>query len=324
MNMAGTALGFNGLTFPAEFAVPFGPVAGPLEMAGFAFSGPGHVAIGEWATIAAPLVLASFLLVWGDAEYQPDFPVGRSGIQAGAERFACLAPECRWLRIDGGPVLLRNAVCEFDQRIPVFPILMTAHDMAQDKARLPGSATLFCIGIVAVMLFCAAGLSYFGGRLGPPIGDLTRIAGLSEKHYGFRGQGSGFAENHFTNLRYDDLLAGRGSGDIVVFGDSFSAAQTHNITWTNTLHARTGRSIDLVAVETLLEVRRYLQSAPFKSDPPRGGDRRNGRTYGVSAGKADDEECRMRGSRSAKADRADTGGGNADTLEAAGGVFQLR
>jgi hypothetical protein len=127
---------------------------------------------------------------------------------------------------------------------------------------------LFCIGTVLMMLLCALGISLFGHSLGPPVGDLTRIGGLSEKKFGFRGTGSGFAENHFSILRYDDLITGHNNGEIVVFGDSFSAAQTENITWTNTLYTRSGRNIDFVNIETLREIRKYFKSEVFKKNPP--------------------------------------------------------
>lgn len=64
VNMTETALGFNGLTLPASFAVDLGTFASTFEILGFTFSGPGHVAIGEWATLGVPLIIASFIIVW--------------------------------------------------------------------------------------------------------------------------------------------------------------------------------------------------------------------------------------------------------------------
>jgi alginate O-acetyltransferase complex protein AlgI len=64
MSMAKTALGFNGFTLPADFAIQLGNFGHSLEAIGLKFAGASHVAAGEWATIAAPMILMSFLIVW--------------------------------------------------------------------------------------------------------------------------------------------------------------------------------------------------------------------------------------------------------------------
>ncbi|MFT6556358.1 hypothetical protein [Sneathiella sp.] len=131
------------------------------------------------------------------------------------------------------------------------------------------NAKLFSILIVLVMALCAIGISLFGNSLGPPVGDLTRIGGLSEKNYGFRREGIGFTDNHFTVLRYDDLMSGKGKGQILTFGDSFSTPKDHNITWQNTLYEKSGLTIDFVEIETLKEIRKFFQSDTFRKAPPK-------------------------------------------------------
>jgi len=131
------------------------------------------------------------------------------------------------------------------------------------------NARLFSIFVVLFMIASAIAISLFGNSLGPPVGDLTRIGGLSEKNYGFRQKALGFTENYFTVLSYNDLLAGKGKGQILVFGDSFSTPKDYNITWQNTLFERSGLNIDFVEIETLKEIRQFFHSDSFKNTPPR-------------------------------------------------------
>jgi len=64
LSMSSAALGLQGLTIPAAFEAPFGPVADLLKQMGAVFSGPNHVGLGDWATLGAPFILLSFVIVW--------------------------------------------------------------------------------------------------------------------------------------------------------------------------------------------------------------------------------------------------------------------
>jgi hypothetical protein len=63
-------------------------------------------------------------------------------------------------------------------------------------------------------------------------------------------------------------MSGEANESIIVFGDSFSAPQIGNITWTNSLHALTGRSVGRVEIEALKGIKDYFQSSAFRQTPP--------------------------------------------------------
>ncbi|RKF14750.1 hypothetical protein D6850_07675 [Roseovarius spongiae] len=125
--------------------------------------------------------------------------------------------------------------------------------------------------LAALALFMAVAgvvVAATGWRLGPPVGDLTRISGLSERDHGWRGEATGYVENQFTPLGQDALMSNGGGPGIVVFGDSFSAPQPGNISWLNILHERTGHPVTLVDIVGLAEIRAYFQSEQFAQNPP--------------------------------------------------------
>jgi D-alanyl-lipoteichoic acid acyltransferase DltB (MBOAT superfamily) len=62
--MFGSIFGWHGLTIPLTFEASLGPVAETLKQLGFVFEGRNHVGLGDWATTGAPLIVASFFLVW--------------------------------------------------------------------------------------------------------------------------------------------------------------------------------------------------------------------------------------------------------------------
>jgi hypothetical protein len=130
------------------------------------------------------------------------------------------------------------------------------------------SPTMYVTVFVSLVAALAAGLSFFAWSLGPPVGDLTRVAGLSEYRYGWNGLSQGFAKNHFERTSLVALEAGADPGEILVFGDSYSFEQGNNITWTNTLHALTGRKIRLAELRTFKEVEDYFRSPAYARNPP--------------------------------------------------------
>lgn len=63
-NMFATALGFNGLVLPENFAIYLGDATGVLQAIGIEFAGPASVAAGEWVFNVVPLMVISGLIVW--------------------------------------------------------------------------------------------------------------------------------------------------------------------------------------------------------------------------------------------------------------------
>lgn len=125
------------------------------------------------------------------------------------------------------------------------------------------------VAALAIFMALAGGIvAATGWMLGPPVGDLTRISGLSEREHGWRGEATGYVENHFTPLGQEALMSGGGGPGIVVFGDSFSAPQPGNVTWLNILHEQSGHPVTLVDIATLAEIRDYLQSDAIAQNPP--------------------------------------------------------
>jgi hypothetical protein len=133
------------------------------------------------------------------------------------------------------------------------------------KPLSPASYVAVFVSLIATF---AAGLSLFAWSLGPPVGDLTRVAGLSEYRYGWNGVSQGFSQNYFERTSLQELEAGADPGEILVLGDSYSFEQGNNITWTNTLHALTGRSIRLVELRTFKDVAQYFRSPAYAKNPP--------------------------------------------------------
>ncbi len=144
---------------------------------------------------------------------------------------------------------------------------MTGPDSTSSTADEPKFRKYLAVLLAAVFTM-AIGIGGFALWLAPPTGDLVRIGGWSERDYGWQGTKTGFAEEHYDNIRLADLLEGAPTADILVFGDSFSRQQTGGISWINTLHEQTGRSVSFVRIYNLTVVQRYLDSDAFKAAPP--------------------------------------------------------
>lgn len=125
----------------------------------------------------------------------------------------------------------------------------------------------YVIGLVIVVLLMGGAMARLGAFLGPPVGDLTRVSGLSEVDYGWQGAMSGFLQNYYFYADETAGLINDEKADIVIFGDSFSAPQEGNITWINTLYAQTGKRIVLRDLTDLRAVKRYLQDMDFRDNP---------------------------------------------------------
>lgn len=121
------------------------------------------------------------------------------------------------------------------------------------------------LGAILALALSSAGFATF---LGPPSGDLVRIGGWSERNFGWQGTKRGFTENYYQETTLSELMEGGPTGDILVFGDSFSAMQPSNITWINTLHEQTGKSVRLLRLDGFFNVVRYLGSDAFQAAPP--------------------------------------------------------
>ncbi|WP_378212808.1 hypothetical protein U5922_014465 [Aquicoccus sp. G2-2] len=126
----------------------------------------------------------------------------------------------------------------------------------------------YALVLALFMALAGAVVAATGWYLGPPVGDLTRISGLSERDYGWRGEALGYVENQFTPLGQQTLMQHGAGGGIVVFGDSFSAPQPGNVTWLNILHEQSGYPITLVDIATMTEILDYLQSDAYRQNPP--------------------------------------------------------
>jgi hypothetical protein len=150
---------------------------------------------------------------------------------------------------------------------------MTPRPTVEDAA-----SRRYLVILLGAILAIAMSLAGFAVWLAPPSGDLVRIGGWSERNYGWHGTKRGFMENYYQETTLSELLEGGPTGDILVFGDSFSAMHPHNITWINTLHEQTGWSVKLLPLkgragmpwplDGFVPVVRYLDSDAFQAAPP--------------------------------------------------------
>lgn len=131
-----------------------------------------------------------------------------------------------------------------------------------------GSPRAYIAIVLSGILVIATSLGIVGWWMGPVSGDLTRIGGYPETLYGWRGEYMAFKEIHYERTTEESLLAGDNSGDILIFGDSFSVP--HEYSWIITLAARSGLQIRYVQVSNSFDVvMRYLTSNAFATHPPK-------------------------------------------------------
>lgn len=142
---------------------------------------------------------------------------------------------------------------------------MTSQPTQSDEMRQ--ARTVF-VALAATLLLIGLAIGFFAAQLGPPVGDLTRIAGKSERAFGWQGEMQKFEADHFRKLPLVDLIARGTQGGIVVFGDSFTDAEEPGTSWLNTLYAQTGQPIDFVEYSTLTDVLDLLASAALQQSPP--------------------------------------------------------
>lgn len=126
----------------------------------------------------------------------------------------------------------------------------------------------YLVILLGAILAITMSLAGFAVWLAPPSGDLVRIGGWSERNFGWQGTKRGFTENYYQQTTLSELLEGGPTGDILVFGDSFSAMRPDNITWINTLHEQTGQSVKLLPLDGFFNVVRYLDSDAFQAAHP--------------------------------------------------------
>lgn len=129
-------------------------------------------------------------------------------------------------------------------------------------------ARLICAALAVTMLLSGAVLGFVAWRLGPPIGDLTRISGLSERLYGWQRTGQFYDQDHFRKVPLDTLIEEGSRGGIVVFGDSFSDAEKSGTSWLNALHEHTSAEIDFAEYATLEDVMQFIEAPTLKQHPP--------------------------------------------------------
>ena len=130
------------------------------------------------------------------------------------------------------------------------------------------AARRYLVILLGAIVAMAMGLAGFAVWLKPPSGDLVRIGGWSERNFGWQGTKRGFTEDSYRETTLLELLEGETTGNILVFGDSFSTMKPGSITWINTLHEQTGRSVSFVRSKSFSEVSSYLDSDAFQTAPP--------------------------------------------------------
>ena len=84
--MSAALLGLSGLTLPESFAPLLGPLAPLASAFGFAFAGPAHVGLGDWALRALPLIGISFVIVWALPNTNQIFLSGEKGFRIATPR----------------------------------------------------------------------------------------------------------------------------------------------------------------------------------------------------------------------------------------------
>ncbi len=121
--------------------------------------------------------------------------------------------------------------------------------------------------LVGIFAICLAGIWGLAAWLRPLDGDLARVGGYAENHFGWNTPQVKFPRNLFTVARtledYDRYY------DVVVLGDSFSCDQKERLWgWQNYFANRTGLSV------ITIDLRRYwpvevFQSEAYRKHPPR-------------------------------------------------------
>ncbi|MBT5878983.1 MAG: hypothetical protein HOH46_07960 [Rhodospirillaceae bacterium] len=131
------------------------------------------------------------------------------------------------------------------------------------------AARNYVIVVVATAALLASVLATVAWRVGPPTGDLARIAGASERLFGWQDEVAGFKEDAYDLVSKDELLAGKSPGDILIFGDSFSVKHVGGVSWINTIVALTGLTANVVQIQDFHPVVNYLRSQAYREAPPK-------------------------------------------------------
>ena len=118
----------------------------------------------------------------------------------------------------------------------------------------------------AVLLIVSSVMAYSYG-LAPLSGDLTRLGGFSEVHYGPMLPQRAFARQMYA---YGDTSAARAGRhyDLIIFGDSFSVPHTDRATWVDYLAAESGLRTLVVPGHGTQSLFDYLSSRSFRVNPP--------------------------------------------------------
>lgn len=132
-----------------------------------------------------------------------------------------------------------------------------------------GEAKLFLKLVTATAAILVLGLSVWAFWLQPPVGDLVRISGGSERSFGWQGEAVGFQEDAYADISAKALLNGHSPGELLIFGDSFSLKREGGISWINTTVALTGLQTTFVQYNSFDVIARYLQSAASREDVPK-------------------------------------------------------
>lgn len=136
-------------------------------------------------------------------------------------------------------------------------------ETAQNNARR------LCLALAVLAALSGLGLAAFAWRLGPPVGDLTRISGLSETRHGWHRTAQRYVNEQFRKLPLETLLAEGPTTEIIVFGDSFTDAEHPGTSWLNALHSHTGATIAFTEYTTLTDVMALIAQPSFQAHPPK-------------------------------------------------------
>lgn len=114
--------------------------------------------------------------------------------------------------------------------------------------------------VVSTMATVGAGLAAWGWLLGPAVGDLTRIGGLSERDFGWSGAVRAPRGVDRRLLSQDELFGGADPGDVLIFGDSFSMPSQSDTDWGAQLAANRGLRVRVVLCQDFALAARWAMT----------------------------------------------------------------
>ncbi len=121
----------------------------------------------------------------------------------------------------------------------------------------------YWLGFVVLTGVCLTYLACASLLIGPPIGDLVRIALLAPRDFGWREP----QQKVEARVAYADRYAQY--SDVVILGDSFSRHDESRVgSWVDHFQARTGLSV-LVLEWGVTEISEIVSSEAFKVAPPK-------------------------------------------------------